>query len=411
MATSVQAESVEDVLPVSRRVMAYCHDSVGLGHLRRTLAICESVGSRYAGTSFLLATGTPYYPLFRPGVPVDYIKLPALIKQADGAYGCKYLGISVDRLMRCREALLLQAAESFEPDLLLVDKAPLGVCRELVPTLRWLRRERPGARLIFGMRDIEDAPEITIAQWTRNGAFDLIEECYDEVWVYGMRSVFDVAREYQLPAGIRSRLHYVGYIRHAACQHPVRSSSGRRDVLVTVGGGTDGEHVIAAYLGEAARRLAGLGVRSTIVGGPDLPPEAQCRLQSAAERIRGVAWVDFEECMSCRIRRADLVVSMGGYNTLCELAAQRKPTLVVPRNQPRLEQTIRAQLWEQRHAVAVLPREKLTAHTLADRVVELLLDGPRMTRPQLDFRALPRIVDRFRALLMQEAPRAARVHM
>jgi predicted glycosyltransferase len=142
-------------------------------------------------------------------------------------YRSKYLGIPLEQMLRCRESLLLHAAAGFEPDLLLVDKAPLGVCRELVPTLCWLRRERPHTRVVFGMRDIGDAPEVTIEQWTRSGAFQLIAECYDEVWLYGMRRVFDVAAQYRLPPSIRAKLRYMGYIRHAPCGHPLPGGFGR----------------------------------------------------------------------------------------------------------------------------------------------------------------------------------------
>ncbi len=102
---------------------------------------------------------------------------------------------------------------------------------------------------------------------------------------------------------------------------------------------------------------------------------------------------------------------MGGYNTLCELAVQRKPTLVVPRNQPRLEQTIRAELWARQRAVSVLPREALTPPALAHRVLDLLNHGPKTTSPRLDFKALDRVADRFSFLLAEEAPHAAAVRM
>jgi len=37
------------------------------------------------------------------------------------------------------------------------------------------------------------------------------------------------------------------------------------------------------------------------------------------------------------------VVSMGGYNTVCEILASKSPGLIVPRVRPRLEQAIRAE--------------------------------------------------------------------
>ncbi len=112
----------------------------------------------------------------------------------------------------------------------------------------------------------------------------------------------------------------------------------------------------------------------------------------------GVEWVDFESCMSCRIARADLVVSMGGYNTLCEIAARQKPSLIVPRVEPRLEQAIRARLWAERGGLFALDPVNLTPRVMADRVSELLRAGPKTMQAALDMNGLDRIGERFDAI-------------
>jgi predicted glycosyltransferase len=52
---------------------------------------------------------------------------------------------------------------------------------------------------------------------------------------------------------------------------------------------------------------------------------------------------------------AAAVVSMGGYNSVCELLSAGRPTLVVPRTTPRREQLVRA--------------EGLAPHTALDHVL------------------------------------------
>lgn len=386
--------------------MAYCHDSVGIGHLRRTMAICERIGATFEQASFLLATGTPYVPLFDQIARTDYVKLPALAKDADGCYGSKYLGISSAEVMHCRESLLLQAAKYFNPDVLLIDKAPLGVCRELMPTIRWMHRHRPHARIVFGMRDIEDDPQPTIEQWTRDGVYDALARYFDEVWVYGVREVFDPVSEYRLPSAIQSKLHFMGYVTRGGCRHPAPSHA-EGGVLVTVGGGTDGEALLDAYLSRAASEVAASGLKSTVVGGPDLPEPAASRLRAKAAALHGIDWMDFEPCMPCRIRHADLVVCMGGYNTLCELAHLRRPALVYPRTKPRLEQAIRARLWDQLGIVTHLPPAQLSPEYLARRIAELLARGVRQTQHALDMGGLDRVTERFRSFWPQEAGRCA----
>ena len=396
---------------VSMRVMAYCHDGVGIGHLRRTLNICERVGQAVPGACFLIATGTPYVPLFEDLPRVDYIKLPALTKISNGVYRCKSLGLSPAQLMECRSALLLQTALHYEPNVLLVDKAPLGVCGELLETIKWLRSHRPETRIIYGMRDIEDDPQTVMAQWEKDAIPQALSTYFDEIWVYGMQSLFDPALEYQLPPEVRRKMTFMGYLGRARCDHAAASSKSGKEVLVTVGGGTDGLPVLETYLQSAAARVGEAGYRSVLVGGPDLPADDARRLRKRVRRMRHVTWKDFEPCMSCRIQRARLIVCMGGYNTLCELASLRKPALVIPRTHPRQEQNMRATLWARQSAVSLFPRQSLNADALADRIMQLLEQAPRTTTPRLDLDGLDRVAERFRAFSQEERADATAVHL
>ncbi len=337
--------------------------------------------------------------------------LDALAKNDDGTYRSKFLNLSHPEILRFRESMLLETVRCYRPDVLLVDKAPLGVCRELVPALHWLRENRPSVRMIFGMRDIEDDPKATIAQWSRDRVQREIENCYHEVWVYGERSIFDVASKYELSQTVNAKLRYMGYVARQACEHPRRDAGEPASVLVTVGGGTDGESVLDAYLGQAAECVSRRHMRSVIVGGPDLPKEASDRLRERAGRIDGVEWRDFETCMSCRIRAAELVISMGGYNTLCELAVQRKPALIVPRITPRLEQDIRARLWEKLCPVRVLSRQELSDQNMATRVTDMLDSPPRLVAPRIDLGGLDRVADRFDEFIFEESGRAIALRM
>lgn len=384
------------------RVFAYCHDSVGIGHLVRTTAICERLSSEFPGTSFLVATGTPYIALFEHLPRVDFIKLPSLTKVNGKTYRSKYLPLPMDRMMRCREETLQTTIEHFDPTLVLIDKAPLGVCGELIPVLKWLRRHRPTTKVVFGMRDIEDAPEATIAQWQAMGVFEMLEACFDEIWVYGERDVFDVVAQYRLPPAVEGKLRYMGYVTRGRCDHEALPHNGTPSVLVTVGGGTDGEFLLKTFLDGAAQRAARMGWSTTMVGGPDLPRATAHQLREQASAIPSVAWSDFEPCLTCRVRTADLVVTMGGYNTLCQIAAVGKTALVVPRHTPRLEQTMRARLWSGRGIVHMADAAGLSPTALADQVVSLLEDHPRPIDGALDLQGLDRVTARVDALLFKE---------
>ncbi|MHC5111965.1 MAG: glycosyltransferase family protein [Planctomycetota bacterium] len=393
----------------NQRVFSYCHDGVGIGHLCRTLAICERVGEAFSDASFLLATGTPYVPLFPSVARIDYIKLPALQKITNNNYHSRKEVFPASQVMKCRESLLLNTIQHFEPGVVLVDKAPVGVQGELVPALKWLRKHRPETRLIFGMRDIEDAGAATMEQWSAQGVPSILEECYDEIWVYGSHDVFNVAREYELSRDICKKLMYLGYVSRCSCKHVPVERANENEIIVTVGGGTDGEFLIRTYLEEAASKVSKSGFRSTIVGGPDLPADASNILASMAEHQPNVEWIDFETCMNCRIRDARLVVSMGGYNTLSLIAGNRKPALVIPRTHPRQEQLIRAKLWEKHGVVATLEPDSLSPSALAARIMELLREKQTRTAVSLDLNGLDRVCARFETIWGTERHHATAV--
>ncbi len=88
---------------------------------------------------------------------------------------------------------------------------------------------------------------------------------------------------------------------------------------------------------------------------------------------------------------ADLVVSRSGANSLAELAALGKPSLLIPLPQggmSRGDQIRNAALFRDRGAAVVLPQEEATGDSLAEAAVGLLADRERLTRMGRNARSL-----------------------
>jgi predicted glycosyltransferase len=95
-------------------------------------------------------------------------------------------------------------------------------------------------------------------------------------------------------------------------------------------------------------------------------------------------------------RHAAATVSMGGYNSVCEILAAGCPGLVVPRTTPRREQAIRAARMAALGLLDVLPADRLSVPALGDWL-HAAAGGPRPSpaiRPALDgLRAIPGLAD------------------
>ena len=177
------------------RIMLYSHDTYGLGHLRRSLNIARQLSNDIKNAHQLLVTGSMVAGAFSLPPRLDLIKLPALSKRSTGAYTPRTLPLSLQQTISWREQMILQAVDAFQPDLFLVDKSPAGVHGELLPTLEHLRRWQPDTKIVLGMRDIEDCPSKTQAEWAASGVYELFEETYDHILYYGQRSFFDPVQE------------------------------------------------------------------------------------------------------------------------------------------------------------------------------------------------------------------------
>jgi len=117
------------------RFLFYSHDGFGLGHIRRNLAVAMALTELSSQASVLLATG--YDDIHRLSLPggVTVLKLSNLRKVTNDHYTARRMPIGSADLFVLRSALLKAAVKSFRPDVMLVDKQPLGVKKELQPAL------------------------------------------------------------------------------------------------------------------------------------------------------------------------------------------------------------------------------------------------------------------------------------
>src|SRR3954447_2361735 len=134
------------------RVLIYSHDTFGLGHLRRSRAIANALAGERPGVSIVILSGSPVIGNFEFGSGVDHVRVPGVTKLPDGDYRSLNLNLSIDEAVRLREAIILQTAETFAPNLLIVDKEPTGFRGEIVPALERLRGR--GCRCVLGVRDV-----------------------------------------------------------------------------------------------------------------------------------------------------------------------------------------------------------------------------------------------------------------
>ena len=361
------------------RILIYSHDSFGLGHLRRCHAIAQSLVARRKGLSVLILSGSPIIGSFDFRSRVDFVRIPGVIKLRNGEYSSLSLHIDIGEVLEMRASIIQHTAKVFNPDLFLVDKEPLGLRGEIHETLRMLKQN--GTQCVLGLRDVMDDPALLAREWERKQPVPALRDLYDEIWVYGLPQICNPLAGIDLPETVRAKITYTGYLRRDPSENGTAAMSkpqfGEPYVLVTTGGGGDGESLIDWVL-RAYEADPEIPHSALLVFGPFMAPRRRENFQKRVERLERVKAITFDTHVEDLMRDAAGVVAMGGYNTFCEILSLDKPALIVPRRKPRMEQYIRASRAQQLGLVTMLSDEY---GRNARRMARALRELPHQKRP------------------------------
>ncbi len=360
------------------KILMYSHDTYGLGHIRRTLAIAKSIRSIPA--NILILTGSPLVGRFNIPRNVDFVRIPGMIKITNEEYLPLSMKLEATQVLKIRESIIFSTAESFAPNFFVVDKAPLGLKKEVVKTLNWIKQSLRTCKTILGLRDIMDSSEETVREWKDKDVYGAMDQLYDEIWVYGVKEYYNPITEYKIPDKIANKIYFTGYIpRYVPTKDDLErvkkeigiENSRKPIVLVTTGGGGDGYPIIDTFLKAFEKDHDQNHFIGLLVTGPFL---GLSRFSEIERRASKLGWITlrFHRLMEAIIGLSDVVISMGGYNTICEIFSQRKPCIIVPRTVPRKEQLIRAQILAQKGFCEFIKPEALSPEILKKVVLKTL---------------------------------------
>jgi predicted glycosyltransferase len=355
-----------------KRVLMYSQDGMGLGHLRRSSNIAHELLNNDA-CDVLIVADSPATRVFaaRPGI--DILKLPTIIKSGSASWRSNNwrngtLSMDIRRVMELRSHLILQTFRDFRPDAVLIDHMPVGALGELKPMLDLALDLPVPPRLFLGLRDILDSPAVIRRVWRHLGAYDYLPR-FDAVLVYGSRDIYDATVAYELGPHAR-RVVYCNYVSPQARHTLLDHRADEPFVLVTGGGGADAFPLESKVLTALPRLHPKLRMGAVMLTGPNMrTAERETLLSRASPLVRFETSVDKAAEW---IQKATIVVTMGGYNSLCEVLKWRKKAVVVPRQGPSTEQRTRARLFGERGLVGVLDFDNLTSESLAHELESLL---------------------------------------
>jgi predicted glycosyltransferase/broad specificity phosphatase PhoE len=386
-------------------LLFYCHHSLGLGHLVRSLALAEELATRFRVV--FLSGGTA--PEGRPWpAGVEVVELPALSMQANREL-VGVAGVDVDAAIAHRRSLILRTFDDVAPSVVVVELFPFGRRRladeitALLDRAAELGDDRPV--VATSVRDILVRGRSS-QQPRDNAAAVLANRHLDAVLVHGDPS-FAAFEEFFRP-NVRWTVpvHHTGFVVPTPTSRATNGVARQRRVVVTAGGGRVGERLMQAAI-EAQRELYADGFRMSVLAGPLAPPETWERLSRLASDVPGVDLRRQADDLVPELQRAAVSISQCGYNTSLDIIAARVPALVVPFMAPKEdEQVERARRLERLGLVRLLHPDRADAGRLAAEV--RLLAGTVPPESTLDLGGARRSAEILSELVERRTPKRPR---
>ena len=239
-----------------------------------------------------------------------------------------------------------------------------------------------GIPCILGLRDVMDDPKLLEREWARKHVVPALANYYCDIWVYGLPQICDPLAGMTIPASVRNLMTFTGYLERRgdtkAHKTPLKKVT-EPYILVTVGGGGDGEAIVDWVL-NAYETDPDMPHPAVVLLGPFMSSDKQRGFQERVDRLDKVEALTFSAHIEPLLEEALGIVCMGGYNTFCELLSFDKRGLVIPRTHPRLEQVIRISRAQDLKLVRMLKDDKVhDPKTMATA----LRDLPQQAKPSV----------------------------
>ncbi|WP_170333005.1 glycosyltransferase family protein [Ruegeria arenilitoris] len=354
------------------KVMVVVTHLLGTGHLSRALTLGRAF-LRAGHETFVVTGGMPAPQLDSTGMTL--LGLPPL--RSDGTDFTRLLTQKGDvadaTYLAVRETALVEAVQSFEPDVLITELFPFGrrsLASEFIAALEAVHA-LPRRPIVLGsIRDIL-APPSKPAKAER--AEEIVCDFYDGILVHSNPTVVPLDVSWPVTDRLRERIFYTGFVApEAPAPHP--DALGKDEILVSAGGGSVGQPIFRAAI-EAAQKMPNRRWR-LLVGGQD----AHARIEQL-QNLVGYAPVTLEPVrpdFRQMLPLAAASVSMCGYNTALDVLQSGTPAVFVPFDDGKeVEQSLRGESLSELLAIEVLPTKKLDGAALAQAISTVMSEGPR----------------------------------
>lgn len=368
-----------DMATNNPRILLYCHNAVGIGHIARTGCIGKAIREISPSTDVLVITGSrQVYPGLIPN-NIATVKLPAarLIYQDEEFHAIPQdLSIPFDELIKLRSEIISSVIDVFRPDIWVVDHNPAGFYHELDKSLALYKEKVHQGKLILGIRGI--AYGLSDSQSYFEKYANYLVDYYDHLLIYTDPKIMKVNSLEKMPASVQSKVFYTGYIsRTKSLLNPniVQSNdNASKKIIVAVGSGGVGYPVLKCAV-QALAIAKNPQWDVTIVGGLYLGDQEKSKIIEMVGNLPSECNVKYEQFLDDlpdQLSDTDLFIGRAGYNSLVDVISSNCSAIVIPYETVMGDQLLNAQNLSCFYDMTILREKDLSPENLYSAIKDRL---------------------------------------
>ncbi len=378
-----------------KRVLFYCQNLLGMGHLVRTTELMRELVKTF---EVCLIEGGQKVAGFEMLPKVEVVQLPTIqVEVFDSLQVGKELQVigstlTLAEVKEFRQQKLIEVFDRFQPDVLITEGYPFSknkaLAFEMVPLLEHVRNSNrfpkgDAARtiqVICSLRDIIMVKEFADRDAEEKRRCEFVNQYYDAILLHSDPAIHRLEDNIANAGYLTCPVYYTGYVVQS---EPDRVEFDPADlallndptpkIVVSIGGGKLG-HDLLERIVQAAPLIEQETIhRIVIFAGPLMDEPKYRQLVKLAQGKMNVSLCRFTPSLIAYLDRADLSISLGGYNTTMNILKTGVKSMIYPSDKDR-EQAIRAEKLEQLGLLKIIDKSELDPEVLARSIVDYLAE-------------------------------------
>ncbi len=373
-----------------QKILFYCQNLLGMGHLVRTTEIMRALVKNF---QVCLIDGGQLVEEFELPPEVEVVHLPAFqvevseALQVGNQVQAVDSALTLEEVKALRKQTILNVFDNFQPDCLITEGYPFSKNKslsfEMVPLLERIQQTKPDTKVVCSLRDIIMVKQFGDRDAEEHRRCQFMNQYYDALLVHSDPQIHrledNIARANELTCPV----YYTGYVVQS---EPEQTELSPEDaaalanphpmILVSVGGGKLGHDLLECVIKAAPILESQLPHHLHVFAGPLMPNDKYQYFHALVTGKANLRLRQYTPHLLAYMERANLSISLGGYNTTMNILATGVPSLIYPSNKDR-EQAIRAEKLEKLGLLAIVHSEDLTPERLTEKIFAALKQDDR----------------------------------